>query len=1265
MNTNVNIRINEFIGSSILIEWLEQLGVTLLYLLQGIVMQHYFTNESIISVLWPGSGLAFGVLLIRGNRYLYGVFFGALLLNALSNDSLLVIFGFTLAAVIEVLLAVWLIRRNDKFALSLDTLSDLCWIGLVGIIASVPSAIISTSSLLLASVITPDNYFLSAVHWWMGDALGIILLTPLILVWSQIKLAQLTSKQWFKTLLLLGVTFVVGQSIFFGWFNEPLIYKPNAFMMFFFITWIAIRLGMVILTMTLNIVAIQALLSALLKEGYFAHEIAENQLFNYWLYILILSVVGMVLSAYVNEKNQILKDLRHSENLFRRLVTVSSQSVWHCQIKGLSIQQIDQTNAVWWCEFTGQTEAQRIANEGMGWLNVVHDEDRELALNNWLSIRLLKSQQITFMYRVHRRDGEWRWLLIEGVSIQDEQNVIIEWIGTLIDITDRKQAQDKLREQEHLLADSQAIAHIGSWMVDISTSKVIWSEEVFRLYDLPITEPPPNLELFLELCHPDDRSPMQDRITSCISGMQMSGLEYRTCPINGVSRWLLDYRTLETDSNGKPLRMIGTVQDITERKQVEAALHASENKNQVLINAIPDIILTNRRDGEYLAVHAPDPNMLFIPLEKVINRRTEEILPKPIAGMFMKAYADALDLNMIQELSYTLQINGQERHFEARVLPCTKDTVISLIRDITKRKQNEAELRIAATAFEAREGIFITNAHALILRVNKAFTSITGYSNEEVVGKNPRLLKSHRHDVDFYRTMWRQVKYLGSWNGEIWNRHKNGEIYPQYLTITAVKDENNLISNYVAILSDITQKKLAEQEIERLAFYDTLTGLPNRTLLLDRLKRALTTSERNGFENALLFIDLDNFKVLNDTLGHNMGDLLLQQIAERLTACVRQNDTVARLGGDEFVILLENLSQHNLEAVKQTEVIGEKILAILEQPYQLTNHHYQNTASIGITLFNNCLQSVDELLKQADIAMYQAKNSGRNALRFFDPEMQTSIIARVTLQAELRVAVAEQQFKLYYQLQTTHDNHAVGAEVLIRWQHPQRGLILPLEFITVAEETDLIIPIGQWVLETACAQIKIWENSVQTQYLQLAVNVSAKQFRQVDFVEQVCQILNHTAIKPSRLKLELTETLVIDDINDTIFKMNKLKTIGVSFSMDDFGTGYSSLSYLTQLPLDQLKIDQSFIHNIGVQPADAIIVQTIIGMANNLGMEVIAEGVETEEQRAFLEQNNCLVYQGYLFSKPLPIEQFESLLNEQHLTYFGSDKNQSQVGLLG
>jgi len=441
-----------------------------------------------------------------------------------------------------------------------------------------------------------------------------------------------------------------------------------------------------------------------------------------------------------------------------------------------------------------------------------------------------------------------------------------------------------------------------------------------------------------------------------------------------------------------------------------------------------------------------------------------------------------------------------------------------------------------------------------------------------------------------------------------------------------------------------SQRKLAANEIEHLAFYDPLTSLPNRRLLHDRLQQALTASARHNNHGAVLFIDLDNFKTLNDTMGHNIGDLLLVEAASRLQNCAREGDTVSRLGGDEFVVILEELSDIPSQAAIQAEAVGNKILSSIRLPFSLQGYEYHCSTSIGISLFRNHETTEGDLLQRTDTAMYQAKNAGRNTLRFYDPAMQAALGVRTALGNDLRSAVADNQLRLYYQMQVNQSGHILGAEVLIRWQHPLRGLVSPVEFIPLAEEMGLIVPIGLWVLETACTQLKSWEPDPLARHLVLAVNVSARQFYQPDFVEQVIALLRKFAIDPSRLKFELTETIVMDDIEDTIAKMHTLKQYGVHFSMDDFGTGYSSLSSLTQLPLDQLKIDQSFVRNIGVKHTDAVIVQTIIGMAHNLEMEVIAEGVETEEQRAFLEQHGCQLYQGYLFSKPVPIGEFEALL---------------------
>jgi diguanylate cyclase (GGDEF)-like protein/PAS domain S-box-containing protein len=570
------------------------------------------------------------------------------------------------------------------------------------------------------------------------------------------------------------------------------------------------------------------------------------------------------------------------------------------------------------------------------------------------------------------------------------------------------------------------------------------------------------------------------------------------------------------------------------------------------------------------------------------------------------------------------------------------DYVTAMVEDITDRKKTEREIGIAATIFDSQQCMLVSDANELILRVNSAFTRITGYSQEEVVGLNPSLLKSGKHDASFYDAMWKSINNKGMWEGEIWNRRKGGEIYPEYLNITAVKDSNGLVTNFVATFTDISLIKAAEIEIRNLAFYDPLTNLPNRRLLSDRLKQAISSSNRNGKAAALLFLDLDNFKALNDTLGHDIGDLLLEQVAERLKSCVRERDTVARLGGDEFVIMLEELSEHAIEAAEKTEFIANKIMTTLNEPYQLAQHPYNNTPSIGIVLFNGKKpQSHEDLLKQADIAMYQAKKAGRNGICFFDPKMQENITARVLLESDLRNAIADKQFCLYYQMQIDQYGKINGAEVLLRWQHPKRGLLMPIDFISLAEETRLILPIGEWVIDTACRLIKAWQANETTKHLILSINVSAKQFQQADFVAKIETALQTHTIEPGRLKLELTESILLSDVEDTITKMTALNSIGICFSLDDFGTGYSSLQYLKRLPLHQLKIDQSFVRDIAIDTSDQAIVRTIIAMAQTLNLTVIAEGVETVEQRRFLIDNGCTHFQGYLFGKPVPLEQFE------------------------
>jgi diguanylate cyclase (GGDEF)-like protein/PAS domain S-box-containing protein len=678
-----------------------------------------------------------------------------------------------------------------------------------------------------------------------------------------------------------------------------------------------------------------------------------------------------------------------------------------------------------------------------------------------------------------------------------------------------------------------------------------------------------------------------------------------------------------------------------------------QSAQQGMLDAIPDLLFEVDLSGRIDNYHSPRNDLLAAPPEVFIGKLFSEILPPEASQICLSALQEAAQNGWSTGKIYSLNLPQGECWFELSIAPIPQrkhheQRFIVLSRDITERKQGEEAMRIAATAFESQQGMAITDAQQKILRVNKAFTEITGYSAQEAVGQTPRLLSSGRHDAAFYSVLWNHIATTGAWQGEIWNRRKNGEVYPEWLSITAVKDEAGLPTHYVAAFSDTSMHKLAEEQIQSLAFSDFLTGLPNRRHLVVRLQQALQTSEAQHRQGALLLVDLDDFKTLNDALGHDQGDILLQQVAKRLNSCVRECDTVARIGGDGFAVLLEQLNHNPDEAATQAEHVAGKILVTLNQAYPFGGAQHHSTASIGITLFDGAKpEGVDEYLRRAELAMYQAKVDDRNTLRFFEPQMQAVASKRVSLEAGLRDAILKNQFLLHYQAQVTDQRQIIGVEALVRWQHPERGMVSPAEFIPVAEETGLILPLGSWVMETACTQLAQWASQPAMAHLTIAVNVSARQFHQGDFVEQVLAVLARTGARADRLKLELTESLLVSSIESVIAKMNVLKEKGVGFSLDDFGTGYSSLSYLKRLPLDQLKIDQGFVRDILVDPNDAAIAKMVIALADSMGLAVIAEGVETEAQSEFLADLGCHVYQGYLFSRPLPIQAFEAFIAQR------------------
>ena len=701
------------------------------------------------------------------------------------------------------------------------------------------------------------------------------------------------------------------------------------------------------------------------------------------------------------------------------------------------------------------------------------------------------------------------------------------------------------------------------------------------------------------------------------------------------------------DGEGKVVGIFGISRDITDQRLAEASLSYSMSLTNAALESTPDAILIVDQKGRiarwnqrFVSLWNVPQQLLDAGIDEPVLQHVTAQMENPQAFLAHVSELYAHPETISNDILHLADGRLLERYSQPQMIG---DEIVGRFwsfRDVTERKRADADLRIAASAFDSQEGIFITDANRVILRVNRAFTESTGYTADEVIGRPLTLLRSSRHTAEFYECAWETVVQTGKWQGEVWDRHKDGREYPKWLIVSTVRDEAGVVTNFVGLQHDITERKQAEETIRHLAFYDQLTGLPNRTLLQDRLKQAMAASTRSGDYGALLLIDLDNFKTLNDTLGHDMGDLLLKQVAQRLTENVREEDTVARLGGDEFVVMLVNLSENRNEAATCAEQVGEKMRGALNQNYVLRNITYRISSSIGASQFTGQTIDLDALLKQADMAMYKAKDAGRNTLRFFDPDMELAVVKRATQESELREAIEKGQFVLHYQAQVA-DDRVIGAEALVRWQHPQRGLVAPGEFIPLAEEVGLIQPLGQWVLETACRQLAQWAERPKMAQLVIAVNVSAHQFHQKNFVEQVIAALDRTGAKPERLKLELTESLLVANVDDVIDKMFALKAKGVRFSLDDFGTGYSSLSYLKRLPLDQLKIDQSFVRDVLSDPNDASIARTIIALAESLGMGVIAEGVETAPQRDFLARSGCHFYQGYYFGRPQAIADFE------------------------
>ena len=695
------------------------------------------------------------------------------------------------------------------------------------------------------------------------------------------------------------------------------------------------------------------------------------------------------------------------------------------------------------------------------------------------------------------------------------------------------------------------------------------------------------------------------------------------------------------------------LRDVENRVLTEQALVDSSARLQAIANSMPDVLLVLDARGTYMEVLSAHPLSLVAPVADLLGKRLHELMPAALADRAMQKIETAIASGQTQSMQYQLETLSGLRSFEGRVQSLGAEVhgqpaVLFLARDITERVQvenalSESELRFRSLLRDI-PSISVQGylADGTTTYWNKASEHLYGFTQEEALGNNllDLIVPAAMHDLvrEEMRSMFATGASIPP--GEVKLQRKDGTLVDVYSSHSHVEIPGQTPEMF-CIDIDISQRKAAEEEARYLAFYDTLTQLPNRRLLMDRLQQVMASSARSGLQAAVLFLDLDNFKTLNDSRGHAVGDLLLVAVAQRLQGCVREQDTVARLGGDEFVVVLHNLSSNPNDAATQVRAVGEQMLAVLRQPFELAGQQHHITASMGATVLCDHSASVDEFLKQADMAMYRAKDAGRDTLCFFDPHMQETVNQRALLETQMHHGLEQSQFVLFYQPQVDSQGRVTGAEALVRWQHPTRGLVQPGVFIGLAEESNLILELGHWVLQQALAQQARWRQNPALAHLRLAINVSARQFRQDNFVEQVLRLVEHSGANPQCITLELTESVVLRDVEEVIATMHTLRAHGLGFSLDDFGTGYSSLNYLKRLPLDQIKIDQGFVRNALHDPKDAAIAHSIITLADMLGLGVIAEGVETPEQYQCLSSHGCRAFQGYLFGRPEPVDAFE------------------------